>query len=196
IVVKPLSRQFKGISEYAGATIMGDGKVALILDVMGLAHAAGIIGELRERSVTEVGTIADCVAGNQETLLIVAVDGHHRFALPTSMISRLEKIPRSNIEVAGRREVIQYRGDILPLVRLDRITGCESDSADADELQVVVYADEHQSYGLVVSRIVDIVEAEVKCSAPVDDAPWLCGTTVIQQRVTDLLDLKLLSRMT
>ena len=51
IVVKPLSRQLKGLSEFAGATIMGDGTIALILDVMGLAVAAGLAGEMREQSV-------------------------------------------------------------------------------------------------------------------------------------------------
>ena len=44
IVVKPLGKQLKGLSAFAGATIMGDGRVALILDVLGLAQRARIVG--------------------------------------------------------------------------------------------------------------------------------------------------------
>ncbi len=55
IVVKPLSKQLKGVSCFAGATIMGDGHVALILDVMGLAQMAKVVSELREKSLTEHG---------------------------------------------------------------------------------------------------------------------------------------------
>ncbi len=38
IVVRPLARRLKGIACLAGATIMGDGKIALILDAFGLAR--------------------------------------------------------------------------------------------------------------------------------------------------------------
>ena len=42
IVVKPLQKQLKGVSVFAGAAIMGDGRVALVLDVLGLAQRANV----------------------------------------------------------------------------------------------------------------------------------------------------------
>ena len=51
IVVKPLGKQLKGISHVAGATIMGDGRVALILDVLGIAQYASVVAEVRVRSL-------------------------------------------------------------------------------------------------------------------------------------------------
>ena len=42
IVVKPMGRHLQGLVEYAGATILGDGQVAVILDVAGLAARAGL----------------------------------------------------------------------------------------------------------------------------------------------------------
>src|SRR3546814_13959260 len=51
IVVKPLGNHLKGLSTFAGATILGDGSVALILDVMGLAQRAHVINESRDRSM-------------------------------------------------------------------------------------------------------------------------------------------------
>ncbi len=194
IVVKPLSRQLKGLSELAGATIMGDGTVALILDVMGLALAAGLAAEMRDAPAV-VAAKADANSDRRiETLLVVDLGDSRRFALPTSMISRLEKIACSDIEYADGREVIQYRGAIMPLVRLGDAFGAPSQvEVSQTELQIVVYAEGDRRYGLVVNRIVDIVETELQFSSrnPEND---LLGTAVIQQRVTDVLNLHRLAR--
>ncbi len=192
IVVKPLGKQLKGISEYAGATIMGDGDVALILDVKGLAVAAGLGAEMRERALPHEERGAD--GADKATLLVVDLGDARRFALPTSTVARLEKIAADAVEQTNGREVIQYRGAILPLVRLADVFGGPATADQADELQVIVYDERERSFGLVVERIVDITEAELKFH---DDRPagdYLLGTTVVQQRVTDVLNLRNLAR--
>ena len=194
IVVKPLSRQLKGLSELAGATIMGDGTVALILDVMGVALAAGLAAEMRDAPAAVAAKVEGDADRRMETLLVVDLGDSRRFALPTSMISRLEKIARSDIEYADGREVIQYRGAIMPLVRLgDAFGALPQDEALQSELQIVVYAEGDSRYGLVVNRIVDIVETELRFSSPNAESDLL-GTSVIQQRVTDVLNLHRLAR--
>ncbi len=195
IVVKPLSRQLKGLSELAGATIMGDGTVALILDVMGVALAAGLAAEMRDAPAVVAAKTDGHGDRRIETLLVVDLGDSRRFALPTSMISRLEKIARSDIEYADGREVIQYRGAIMPLVRLGEAFGAPpQDEATQAELQIVVYAEGDCRYGLVVNRIVDIVETELQFSSSQNPESDLLGTSVIQQRVTDVLNLHRLAR--
>jgi two-component system chemotaxis sensor kinase CheA len=195
IVVKPLSRQLKGIAEYAGTTIMGDGSVALILDVMGIAIAAGLTGDLRDQAHASAGRDSSQTAEPTQTLLVVDLGDARRFALPTSMVARLEKVPGSAIEYTDGREVIQYRGAILPVVRLQHVFGGGSaDSAESDELQLIVYAEEDHHCGFAVNRIVDIVETELRLQTKNGDHDNLLGTTVIQQRVTDVLNLRNLAR--
>jgi two-component system, chemotaxis family, sensor kinase CheA len=195
IVVKPLSRQLKGLGEYAGTTIMGDGTVALILDVMGLAVASGLTAELRDATHTGVAK-DDAHSGKEtQTLLVVDLGDARRFALPTSMIARLEKVPNTAVEFADGREVIQYRGAILPLVKLSGVFGAAAQiESQQDELQIIVYSDQDHTCGFVVNRIVDIVETELKLQTKNDDDAHLLGTTVIQQRVTDVLNLRNLAR--
>jgi two-component system chemotaxis sensor kinase CheA len=194
IVVKPLSRQLKGLGEYAGTTIMGDGTVALILDVMGLAVASGLTAEVREPTHANVGP-DDASAGERaQTLLVVDLGDSRRFALPTSMVARLENVATSAIESADGREVIQYRGSILPLVRLGDIFGAAARADAPAELQIVVYADQDHPCGFVVHRIVDIVETELRLKTKKSDDDPLLGTTVIQERVTDVLNLRTLAR--
>lgn len=195
IVVKPLSRQLKSLSEYAGATIMGDGTVALILDVMGLAISAGLAGEMRDQALAAAAVNESKHNSESSSLLVVDLGDERRFAMPISMVSRLETVPSTAIEFADGKEVIQYRGTIMPLVRLSkvidsRVHGLE----DGDTLQIVVHTDGNRSYGLVVNRIVDAVETVLELHETKPESHNLLGTTIINERITDVLNLANLAR--
>ena len=194
IVVKPLSKQLKGVSVYAGTTIMGDGRVALILDVMGLAHSAHVISGVRDRTVSETSDRSHINRNALQTLLVLAVGQDRRFALPIDQVTRLEKIAIDTVEHTGDREVVQYRGEILPLIRLSQTLGVSSVMHDENLMDVVVYSEHGNSIGLVVDAIVDIVETEIT-NTKVSNQLGLHGSAVIQGQVTDLLDLPAVIRM-
>jgi two-component system, chemotaxis family, sensor kinase CheA len=191
IVVKPLSKQLKSVPVFAGATIMGDGKVALILDVLGIAQNAGVVSAVRDRALADINCQAAERSEQYQTLLLVGVGPSRRVALPLSQVARLEKIARADVEYAGNREVVQYRGQILPLVRLSQVIGgCEESEAQAEDefLQVIVYSEEGRSVGLVVDRIIDIAQARLDVQLAGNNH-GIVGSAVIQQHVTDLLNV-------
>ena len=112
------------------------------------------------------------------------------------MVARLEEFPRTVIEHAGTQEVMQYRGQIIPLVRLSQIIPATSDAellASAGSIQVVVYSEGNRTVGLIVDRIVDIVE-ERAAVEPLAPRLGIVGSFVTQQHVTDLLDVPALVR--
>jgi two-component system, chemotaxis family, sensor kinase CheA len=187
IVVKPLGKQLKGIPVYAGATIMGDGKVALILDVLGMAQRAHVVSEVCNRPLTDRVVRRTEQEEGRRTLLIIAV-GDRRLALDIALVSRLEEIQQTEIEKADDHEVVQYRGQIMALLNLGQLLGISAEANDQRPLQVVVHSNGDRSVGLVVDRIVDIVETVVEGSraARHDD---LLATAVVQQRVTDLVNV-------
>lgn len=189
IVVKPLGSQLKNVPVYSGATIMGDGKVALILDVLGIAHKANVVAKDRSRSMHETSKSTKENTGCTQTLLILSTGSERRLAIPISQVARLEKIPTDTIEYAENSEVVQYRGEILPLVRLADILGIE-ETLEPDDglLNVIVYIEDNQSYGLVVHRIVDIVETAIELKQQ-SKRRGLLGSAIIQDFVTDYVDL-------
>ena len=112
-----------------------------------------------------------------------------RLAIPLSMVARLEEFPRSQVERSGHQEVVQYRGQILPLIDLAKyLPHAEAAPAVSDPMQVVVYSEQGRSIGLVVGKINDIVRQSltVKRNAGRDG---ILGSAVIQDKVTDLLDV-------
>ena len=202
IVVKPLSKHLKGLKAYAGATIMGDGKVALILDVLGLAQSASIVSQARDHSVSEKASEIQQQSSEKHTFLLFAGQGDSRMALPLDSLARLEEFPASQIEKSGSQWVAQYRGQILPLVRVNIALEERREKLrqmkiqpfpDSDTVQVLVLTHEGRSFGLVVDKIIDIVEdsAEVKSAAT---RAGVLHSVVIGERVTELLDIPAILR--
>jgi two-component system chemotaxis sensor kinase CheA len=204
IVVKPLQKQLKGVTAFAGATIMGDGRVALILDVLGLAQLAGVVSGVRERTISEKATATE-ERGDRQTVLLFATPGGGRMAVPLALVARLEEFPRSAVERVGSSEVVQYRGEILPLLRVNRLLrrknptqlngkarsqrAVSARATENDKIQVVVYVGEGLRVGLVVGRIIDIVEANIATRSRASRAGVLF-TAVVQDRVTEFLDIE------
>jgi two-component system chemotaxis sensor kinase CheA len=211
IVVKPLQKQLKGINVFAGATIMGDGKVALILDVVGLAQRANVVAGVRERALAEKATSAVGPAADRQTMLLFATREGGRMAIPLSLVDRLEEFPRSALEKVGPFDVVQYRNEILPLVHVSRAlrqrrkptygkpasrrrTPSAPKHHESDTVQVVVFAGKDQRVGLVVDRILDIAE-ETLISRSRAQRPGILFTAVVQGRVTEFLDLEGIMRV-
>ena len=197
IVVKPLSKQLKSINTYAGSTIMGDGRVALILDVLGLAQRANVIGEVRDRSLVDNAAESTAAAQEKRTFLLFAGAGDSRMAIPLNTLDRLEEFPASQVEISGTQWVAQYRGQILPLIRLSLALEPRRQNlrdaqtlplANSGRLQVLVLSHERRSFGLVVDRIIDIVEDRAEIKTPATRSCVLYSV-VIAERVTELLDI-------
>jgi two-component system chemotaxis sensor kinase CheA len=190
IVVKPLGKQLKSVTAFAGATIMGDGRVALILDTLALAQRAGVVADARDAGLGEKTAQARGRDVQESLLLFEGPDGG-ALGITLSQVARLEEFPQSAVERAGGREVVQYRGAIMPLVRVGALLpGREPrpGSGDADRLQVIVSENGDGAVGLVIGRILDTVEATL-CPTRNGDTPGVLGTQVLRGRVTELLDL-------
>ena len=187
IVVKPLGVQLKGIGVFAGATILGDGAVALILDCMALAQQANVVHVGGERSALR-GTSSSTTAEPVEPLLVVGCGDGRRAAIPLAMVTRLEDFGVDQVERVGSHEVVQYRGQILPLVRMGRFLGAYSEQS-GDRLQVVVYSESGRSVGLVVDAILDITEEVLVARSDLDDH-GLTGSAVVQNKITEMLDVR------
>lgn len=197
IVVKPLGKQLKCVNCFAGATIMGDGKVALILDVMGLAQQARIIGEPQTRTAShENAADGKGVNDRKQTLLLFSAGLQKSMAIPLSMVARLEEFNRASIEYSGGTPVVRYRGQILPLIYVsEHLNPKEADGAYAtlESIQVVVYSNLGRSVGLVVGQINDIVSQVIDVER-IASRNGILGSVVIQDQVTDLLDVITLIR--
>ena len=195
VVVKPLSKQLKYLSAYAGATIMGDGRVALILDVLGLAQGAHVLSE-EAKAQARAAEKAQQAAADLQRLLLIRAATDRRLAVPLDSVSRLEEIPHQQVERAGNRELVQYRGHLMPLVRLAGVLGGGGGygGEEPELLQVVVCGQDGSAVGLVVDEVMDIVEERVATEQQgAQGQGGISGVAVVQNRITELLDVDALT---
>jgi two-component system chemotaxis sensor kinase CheA len=189
IVVKAVGGELKAIGLYAGATVLGDGTVALILDVQALSRRARRT-ELtdRQQESRDAAAAAASMEAERQRMLLAAIGGGRRVAIPLDTVTRLEQVRADAVERVGNREVVQYRGAILPIVRLDRHLGAYTDT-EREVLEVIVYADHGRSVAIVVEEILDIVDGEAAVRSDIDDL-GLLGSAVLGDKVTELLDVR------
>lgn len=194
IVVKPLSSHLDGIDVYSGATVMSDGKVGLILDAPGIARAAHLL-EHEAATPTQAPEGERGRGSDGRRYLLAAFRDGGQLAIPIENVDRLEELRGSQLERLGAREVVQYRGGILPIVRITDVfeerrkvprDGAVESSHD-DALFTVVYRDAATRVGIVVERIVDVIDAD---SAEIGPAPrrGSAGTIVVGGRVAEIID--------
>jgi two-component system chemotaxis sensor kinase CheA len=196
IVVKALARQVKGIPIFAGATILGDGRAALILDVLGVAERARIVSETRSSAppMPAIAVKGPAEQDLQSMLLLKSADDG-RMALPLDRVSRLEIIAESAVERIGDQKVLRYGEDIMPLVAVSEAIPerrssprNEESTREANTLNLVVVHGHGGAVGLIVEDILDVVTVAIN-SQKTGTRPGVHGCTVIQERVTELLDV-------
>jgi len=183
IVVKPVAPILRHISMFSGNTILGDGSVIMILDPNGIAGATG-------ESTIGSGAAAESVAaregrGAEDTtsLLIFRAGSNERKAVPLGLVARLEEIEVEKVEYSYGKPLVQYRGELMPLIGVDGMMGMKTEGRQP----VLVFSDRERSMGLMVDEIVDIVEEHLKVELKAEQM-GVIGTAVLNGKSTDIID--------
>jgi two-component system, chemotaxis family, sensor kinase CheA len=178
IVVKPLPSALDAAGLYAGTTILGNGRVALILDATGLAERAGLTGARR----AALDASAAPTIRRTARLLVVETRGGELAAIPLAQIGRIEEIAPTAIERVRGQAVVQYHGRLLPLIDLHTPGG-------AGNLHVLVHHGADRAVGVVVDRVHDVVDAAVDDLSAQAAGGALHDTSVVLGRATAIVDL-------
>ena len=185
IVVKPVAPILRHISMFSGNTILGDGSVIMILDPNGIAEASGQMGitdgEAAERREGRLRGKGD----ETVPLLLFRTGSGVPMAVPLALVARLEELERKTIERSNERWVVQYRGQLMPLIPMSM----EQDSGMSKEGRqpVLVFSDRDHTMGLMVDEIVDIVEAKLNVDLAAEQ-PGRIGSAIIAGQATEIVD--------
>ncbi|RJX25081.1 MAG: hybrid sensor histidine kinase/response regulator [Desulfurivibrio sp.] len=190
IVVKPLGSHLRNCKCYAGATIQGDGKVALILDVVGISTKMKL-NMVADKVKTQMQQTKDVKTGleDSQSLLIVRNAPDEQMAIPLGLVSRIERIKTAEIKVTAGRRNIKYRGGSLALFGVDEVASVGMRDPDAQSCYVVVFPMAGREVGIMVSQIVDILDAKLRIDDVTHRQPGILGSMLIFDEITLLVDL-------
>ncbi len=187
IVVKPLGKWFKNIPIYSGATIMGDGKLALILDVMGLSKYIGLsIEEIEKKQ--DVQALKSKSSAEETYFILIFEVGEERLALPIALISRLDKIKAENIQFVGGKEVIIYNDEVIPVIRLENYLPLQG-LPPQEEYNVLFFTEKDKTCGILCSNIVDTFETTLEVEEGLYKNPGILGHRIIDGKTVLFIDI-------
>lgn len=192
IVVKPLHPFLKSLSVYSGATVLGNGSVALILDVMGIATRQGLIrdGNSRASESARSGPAAAPLSEQSQEFLLFRLGSRAKYALPLSLVHRLEEFPAGAIELSGGHPVMRYRGSVLPLVSLEERLGEPSQEAGVTgTIPVVVIRKSGRLYGIRVTEILDTFTTTQSLDDSLANNDGVLGSFVTTEEVLVVVDV-------
>ena len=192
IVVKPLPQFLKKINSFSGATIMGDGNVALILDTQGLAELSGAhrLNQSKEGD-SKILTSPKFQVDNRSEYLFLKLSTAGYFALPLILVHRLEEFDQKEVEISGIEKMVKYRGSLLPLIYLNQYLGHKENSTQETEskISVVVVSKHNRYFGLVVNEIVDILTSDREVTQNLREVKGIMGTVIFNDKqVVTILD--------
>jgi two-component system chemotaxis sensor kinase CheA len=189
IVVKPLGSHLKGLEEYAGATILGDGSVALIVDVAGLGAKANLDAIAGTTRATGQSEGADQAEFTDSHALVLFHNGPEELcALPLDTVTRIEHIAPRQVETIGGRRTMQYHGGLLPLVTLSDAAEVKP-IGESKDLAVMIASVRSHEVGLLGAMPVDVVETGARIDQTTHRQRGVSGSTIIRDRTALIVDL-------
>ncbi|RZA25341.1 MAG: response regulator [Proteobacteria bacterium] len=189
IVVKALPEFLRGIRIFSGAAILGDGAIALTVDINGLCEKTG----LNQTVANPVAASAKSPKAVEIEYLGVDIGARGQCIIPLCLISRLEEFETKDFRWSGERKFVLYRGETLPLIDVRKVLDIPSSltrevPAGKDKQTVVVVRLAEANYGLEVDAIVDLFVSAADLDVKMKDRPGIMGTLVDKDDVMILLD--------
>ncbi|NQU63178.1 MAG: chemotaxis protein CheW, partial [SAR324 cluster bacterium] len=189
IVVKPLGRHLKNCEVYAGATIMGDGHLATILDVAGLGKYTNLRSMADKTNKIPEKEKEEVIEGSTHQTLLLFHNGPDELcAVPLHLVLRLEQIDTDKIQIKGGRKVIQYRGGNLPVFALEEVASVEM-LEERPQLTVIIFVVAGKEVGLLTIPPLDVVEQDLVIDEYTLKQPGISGSTIINGETTLLVDI-------
>jgi two-component system chemotaxis sensor kinase CheA len=183
IVVKPLSKALTNVGTFSGATILGDGSVIMIIDPACVYRRVGQAEEVVDEAEASVQKSRD---QRQETtaMIVFQAGGDQPKAVPLSLVTRLEELDATSFEQGDGRTLVQYRGELMPIVAADPYSPIATSGVQA----VLVFTYNGEAAGMAVDKIIDIVEEPLHVEMAAD-RPGLTGIAVLKGKATEILDV-------
>jgi two-component system chemotaxis sensor kinase CheA len=184
IVIKPVSSKLRHIEIYSGMTILGDGSVIMVIDPNVLAQSLGDVATPRSDAVSDAVEPQPSSRHDAVPLLLFRAGSERLKVVPLPRVNRIEEIDCRAIKVADGEYIVQYRGELMPLIGFDLQARCESEAPQP----VLVFTERDRSIGLLIDEIVDIAEEKLDVKV-VGDRTGILGYAIVKGAMTEVVDV-------
>lgn len=186
VVVKPVHAILKPLAAFSGATILGDGRVALILSIEGVARHAGVTFDVNEEQPLIERNYGP--SAESQAVLLFRYGPDEQFAVPLATIRRIETVRMERVERVGEQEFVTVDGISTRILRPDRflsVSACEPRT----EMFLLLPKNPRRPAGVLLSAVVDTDTVSADVTSNAYRADGVVGSAVVRGRMTLFLDV-------
>ncbi|MBU4264204.1 MAG: chemotaxis protein CheW [Proteobacteria bacterium] len=191
IVVKPLSSYFSNCHFYCGTTIMGDGRVAMILDAAGIAEAARLrfTDAIKKEGALQADRFQREAMRESQSLLLFRNGTGELFAVNLAMVARIEKIHTSSIRQIGSLEYITHEDSSMRILRLHHFLPVQEPTATPETFYVIIPKLVSDPMGIVADKIVDIIATSEEINRKTIRGTGIIGSLLLAEGLIVVLNI-------
>ena len=192
IVIKPLPQILKKLSFYAGSSILGDSDVAMVLSANGICQSQNLHKQDlsdrfgKRKSMTNMQLIE---LQEKQDLMVFKYATDEQFAVPLSLVYKVEIIDRRQIETISKKHFIHLEGKNILLIYLDQYLNLKPLPDDLEHLYIFTTKIKKFEVGIVTSSIEESIHTRLDLDTPPMNESIILGVTKIHEKLTFLLDL-------
>lgn len=197
ILVKSLPKYIKNLECYSGVTILGDGKVAMILDINSIAQKA----KLKLNNEIDTENKAEKYEEEKQTceenkIILFKCSEYETLAMEVAIVERVEEIKHNNIELVGNEEYIKIRENIVKIIRPSNYMPINK-SESINKRDYIIILKGNQSVGILINKIYDTIEIDINANLNVDSIKFkgISGSIGIDNKIVLLLNINELLEM-
>lgn len=187
IVVKPMPEYFKQIKNFSGTSILGDGAIAMIIDVQGYIQKNQLTYTELQKDYSAI--VQRNVEQEPQSLLIFDNNTEEHFALALSWIRRIDVLDVKRIQMIAEHEYIEYRGEQMRLLRLEQCLPIQKPNNYQAEANIIIPKRTKVPVALLINRVIDTKNTVIKLENSNIKTPGILGTMLLDGKITLMLDL-------
>lgn len=187
ILVKSLPKYIKDSECYSGVTILGDGKVAMILDINGIAQKS----KLKLNNEIEIENKIESGKETSESskIILFKCSNHETFAMEVAKVDRVEEVNHECIELVGKEEYVNIRGKILKIIRPSNYMPISKNESGNKKHYIIILKD-NKSVGILINKIYDTYKVDLNTNLNDDSIKFkgVSASIVIENKIVLLLN--------
>ncbi|MCA9196959.1 MAG: chemotaxis protein CheW [Planctomycetales bacterium] len=194
IVVKPLGQHMKECRSLDGATILGDGQIAWILNVAGLAEKCRMKLAQEEASKLAESVSKRRIDDVRQRIVVFSNNANDRLAVPMDVVVRIDRIRREDVETVGNQSYVRNDEGTLPILELSNAIACNAFEWQS-RINVVVFEIGGREVGLLANTIHDITKLPETIDEMTFCQDGVIGSIVENGTPVRLLDIYRITRI-
>ena len=188
IVVKPMPEYLKHLTSFSGATILGDGTVAMIIDTLGFVQNNHL--NLTEQRVLTRGLESTKKSVEEAQSLLIFDNGtEERFAITIPLIQRVDEIELSRIQRVSGKDYLEYRGAQMRILHLDDHLDVSKPESRGERANIIIPKETRSPVGIMIHQVIDTKTMLINVSEGAIHGKGILGSTLIDGKITLLIDL-------